>query len=298
MNSTTAGPGFEIVARQDFSDVTFLLEVRHPMLAKAARPGQFVIVMSQRARRAHPAHHRRLRPRHAAPSRWSSRRSARPRARCSATARSATGSSRWSGRWASRATSARRSKVLCVGGGLGVAPVYPQARGLQGERRLRDRHPRLPQHATCVLGGQVPRLLRRADRLHRRRLGRHQGPGHRGHPAGDREAPGHRRVRRDRPAGDDEGLRRGDAAAQDPHHRQPEPGDGGRHRHVRRLPREDRRRREVRLRRRPRLRRPPGRLRRPDVPPAALPRDRARGERALRRELPHAQHRGTPVMAE
>ena len=38
--------GFEIVAREDFSDVTYLLEVRHPLMAKAAKPGQFVIVMS------------------------------------------------------------------------------------------------------------------------------------------------------------------------------------------------------------------------------------------------------------
>ena len=38
--------GFEIVAREDFSDVTYLLEVRHPLLAQAAKPGQFVIVMS------------------------------------------------------------------------------------------------------------------------------------------------------------------------------------------------------------------------------------------------------------
>ena len=30
---------FEITAREDFSDVTYLLDVRHPMLAKAARPG-------------------------------------------------------------------------------------------------------------------------------------------------------------------------------------------------------------------------------------------------------------------
>ena len=37
---------FEIVAREDFSDATFLLRVRHPMMARAARPGQFVIVMS------------------------------------------------------------------------------------------------------------------------------------------------------------------------------------------------------------------------------------------------------------
>ena len=39
------GPGVEIVARGDFSDVTFLLEFSHPMMAKAARPGQFVIVI-------------------------------------------------------------------------------------------------------------------------------------------------------------------------------------------------------------------------------------------------------------
>src|SRR5215472_12274786 len=37
---------FEIVRREDLSDVTYLLELRHPMMAKAARAGQFVIVMS------------------------------------------------------------------------------------------------------------------------------------------------------------------------------------------------------------------------------------------------------------
>ena len=37
---------FEIVRREDFSDVTYLLEIRHPEMARAARPGQFVIVMS------------------------------------------------------------------------------------------------------------------------------------------------------------------------------------------------------------------------------------------------------------
>jgi len=40
-----AGTGFEILRREDFSDVTFLLEVRAPLLAKAAKPGQFVIVI-------------------------------------------------------------------------------------------------------------------------------------------------------------------------------------------------------------------------------------------------------------
>ncbi len=37
---------FEIKLRQDLSDLTFVLEVVHPQLARAARPGQFVIVMS------------------------------------------------------------------------------------------------------------------------------------------------------------------------------------------------------------------------------------------------------------
>ncbi len=37
--------GFLIVRREDFSDVTFLLEVEAPMLARAAEPGQFVIVI-------------------------------------------------------------------------------------------------------------------------------------------------------------------------------------------------------------------------------------------------------------
>lgn len=37
--------GFEILIREDFSDVTFLLEVDAPLLARAAKPGQFVIVI-------------------------------------------------------------------------------------------------------------------------------------------------------------------------------------------------------------------------------------------------------------
>ena len=30
---------YEIVAREDFSDVTYLLEVSHPLMARAAQPG-------------------------------------------------------------------------------------------------------------------------------------------------------------------------------------------------------------------------------------------------------------------
>src|SRR6202162_5886067 len=41
-----SGAGFSILAREDFSDVTYSLVIHHPLMAKAARPGQFVIVMS------------------------------------------------------------------------------------------------------------------------------------------------------------------------------------------------------------------------------------------------------------
>ena len=37
---------FEIRQRCDVTDVTFVLEIVHPLLARAARPGQFVIVMA------------------------------------------------------------------------------------------------------------------------------------------------------------------------------------------------------------------------------------------------------------
>src|SRR5512140_3678176 len=40
-----AGDPFEIVRREGFSDVTYLLEIDHPRMAKVAKPGQFVIVM-------------------------------------------------------------------------------------------------------------------------------------------------------------------------------------------------------------------------------------------------------------
>jgi len=46
MTETTPAAGFRILAREDFSDVTYSLVVHHPLMAKAAQPGQFVIVMS------------------------------------------------------------------------------------------------------------------------------------------------------------------------------------------------------------------------------------------------------------
>lgn len=127
MKDTTPGPGFEVVARQDFSDVTFLLEVRHPMLAKAARPGQFVIVMS------HPEGERipltiadfdrdkgtiTLVIQAVGKTTREMQRDCHVGSRLLAMV----------GPMGIPSHIGAARKVLCVGGGLGVAPVYPQAR--------------------------------------------------------------------------------------------------------------------------------------------------------------------------
>jgi NAD(P)H-flavin reductase len=127
MNSTSAGPGFEVVARQDFSDVTFLLEIRHPMLAKAARPGQFVIVMSHEQGERIPltiADFDRdkgtitLVIQAVGKTTLEMQRDCRVGTRISALV----------GPMGIPSHIGTARKVLCVGGGLGVAPVYPQAR--------------------------------------------------------------------------------------------------------------------------------------------------------------------------
>jgi NAD(P)H-flavin reductase len=127
MQQTAPGPGFEVVARQDFSDVTFLLEVRHPMLAKAARPGQFVIVMS------HPEGERipltiadfdrdrgtiTLVIQAVGKTTREMQRDCHVGSRLEALV----------GPMGIPSHIGQARKVLCVGGGLGVAPVYPQAR--------------------------------------------------------------------------------------------------------------------------------------------------------------------------
>jgi len=123
----TGGSGFEIVAREDFSDVTYLLEIRHPQLAKAARPGQFVIVM--------PHEHGERIPLTIADF-------DRDRGTITLVIQAVGKTTREMQRDCRVGTRLfalvgpmgipshidRAKKVLCVGGGLGVAPVYPQAR--------------------------------------------------------------------------------------------------------------------------------------------------------------------------
>jgi NAD(P)H-flavin reductase len=128
MANASGGPGFEIVTRQDFSDVTYLLEVRHPLMAKAARPGQFVIVMAHE-------HGERIPLTIADFDRGKGTITLVIQAVGKTTREMQrdlrAGSYLYGmvGPMGEPSHIGKAKKVLCVGGGLGVAPVYPQARG-------------------------------------------------------------------------------------------------------------------------------------------------------------------------
>jgi NAD(P)H-flavin reductase len=122
--------GYEIVARQDFSDVTFLLEVRHPQLAKAARAGQFVIVMASEHGERIPltiADYDRERGtitlviQAVGKTTREMQRELKVGDRLVALV----------GPMGIPSHIGKAKKVLCVGGGLGVAPVFPQARAFK-----------------------------------------------------------------------------------------------------------------------------------------------------------------------
>jgi NAD(P)H-flavin reductase len=130
MNTDTQTTGYEIVARQDFSDVTFLLEVRHPMLAKAARAGQFVIVMSSEHGERIPltiADYDRERGTVTLVIQAVGKTTREMQREL------AVGSRLFAlvGPMGIPSHIGKARKVLCVGGGLGVAPVYPQARAFK-----------------------------------------------------------------------------------------------------------------------------------------------------------------------
>jgi len=121
---------FEIVTRQDFSDVTFLIEFSHPQMARAAKPGQFVIVIPHAHSERIPltiADFDRDRGTVTLVIQAVGKTTREMQETCTVGARlfgvvgpmgapSHIGDAR---------------KVICVGGGLGVAPVFPQARAFK-----------------------------------------------------------------------------------------------------------------------------------------------------------------------
>jgi NAD(P)H-flavin reductase len=118
---------FEIVAREDFSDVTFLLEVHHPQLAKAARPGQFVIAMLRPEGERIPltiADYDAVRGTITLVIQAVGKTTREMQGECLA----GTHLHALVGPMGIPSHVGKAKKVVCVGGGLGVAPVFPQAR--------------------------------------------------------------------------------------------------------------------------------------------------------------------------
>jgi sulfide dehydrogenase subunit beta len=127
MAQANAGSGFRIVAREDYSDVTYMLEVAHPQMARAAQPGQFVIVMETEHGERIPltiADFDRERGTITLVIQAVGKTTREMQANLKA------GDSLFAmvGPMGIPSHIGKAKKVVCVGGGLGVAPVYPQAR--------------------------------------------------------------------------------------------------------------------------------------------------------------------------
>ena len=123
-------PAFEIVARQDFSDVTYLLEILHPLLSRAAQPGQFVIVMSREHGERVPltiADFDRDKGTITLVIQAVGKTTREMQQACKV----GTALHAVVGPMGIPSHVGDARKVLCVGGGLGVAPIYPQARAFK-----------------------------------------------------------------------------------------------------------------------------------------------------------------------
>ena len=121
---------YEVVAREDLSDSTYLLEVKYPMLAKAAKPGQFVIVISSE-------HGERIPLTIADFNKEAGTITLVIQAVGKSTKEMQQnikeGSKLFSvvGPMGIPSHLNNVKKVMCIGGGLGVAPIFPQLRALK-----------------------------------------------------------------------------------------------------------------------------------------------------------------------
>ena len=129
---------FEVVAREDYSDATYLLEIFHPQMARAAQPGQFVIVMSHERGERIPltiADFDRKAGTITLVIQAVGKTTREMQQTC------VVGASLFgvAGPMGIPSLIGPAAKVLCVGGGLGVAPVFPQARAFK-------------ERGACVIG--------------------------------------------------------------------------------------------------------------------------------------------------
>ncbi|MCH7880493.1 MAG: sulfide/dihydroorotate dehydrogenase-like FAD/NAD-binding protein [Proteobacteria bacterium] len=117
----------EIIRREDFSDITYLLEIRHPMMAKAARPGQFVIVMSHENGERIPLTIADF-DREQGTITFVIQAVGKTTKEMQRDCRAGTELISVTGPMGKPSLIRNVGKVVCVGGGLGVAPVFPLVR--------------------------------------------------------------------------------------------------------------------------------------------------------------------------
>ena len=122
--------GFEIVGREDFSAVTYSLLIHHPLMAKAAQPGQFVIVMSRESGERIPLTIADF-DRDAGTITLVVQAVGKTTKEMQQTCRVGTALYALVGPMGVPSPLGTAKKVVCVGGGLGVAPIFPQARGFK-----------------------------------------------------------------------------------------------------------------------------------------------------------------------
>lgn len=121
---------FEILAREDYSNVTYMLEVHHPMMARAAKPGQFVIVMSHATGERIPLTIADF-DREKGTITLVIQAVGKTTLEMQQTCQIGTSLYGLAGPMGIPSHITNAKKVICVGGGLGVAPVFPQARALK-----------------------------------------------------------------------------------------------------------------------------------------------------------------------
>ena len=125
-----AASAFPIRTRTDFSDTTFLLEIHHPAMARAARPGQFVIVITHDHGERIPltiADFDRAKGTITVVIQAVGKTTREMQRVC----REGSKIFGMVGPMGVPSHLGGAAKVICVGGGLGVAPIYPQARGFK-----------------------------------------------------------------------------------------------------------------------------------------------------------------------
>ena len=130
MGEAISGADFKILAREDFSDLTYSLVIHHPLMAKAAQPGQFVIVMSHESGERIPltiADFDRNKGTVTLVVQAVGKSTKEMQQLCQV------GTTLYGlvGPMGIPSPLKGKKKVVCVGGGLGVAPIYPQARGFK-----------------------------------------------------------------------------------------------------------------------------------------------------------------------